>query len=162
MNLSTNQPWDMAGKDGLRVAKALFGEAVDRLAPFQSMETELDGVPCSVLRLCDRNFRIIYPGTLDQKVAAIQAEKQAELWVKQLSWMGAIALPFEQAELLIQQATTRPPHRHTNLPCHCAVPVQIQQIPALLWHHPIQEKPSLEVHLAINHLKQIATYSSFF
>lgn len=112
-----SRAWDMVGKDGLRVAKALFGEAVDRLAPFQSLETELDGVPCSVLRLCDRNFRIIDPGAFDQKVAAIQAEMTADVWVKQLPWIGAIALPFEQAQLLIQKATARPPHRHTNLPC---------------------------------------------
>lgn len=158
MNQSTNQPWDMAGKDGLRMAKALFGAAVDRLAPFQSLETELDGMPCSVLRLCDRNFRIIYPGAFDQKVAAIQAEMPADVWVKQLLWMGAIALPFEQARSLLQHATARPPHRHTNLPCNCAVPIQIQQIPALLWHHPIQEKPSLELHLATHHFEQIGAW----
>ena len=65
------QPWDMAGADGLVAARALFGESVDRLAPFQSMETTLEGLPCAVLRLCDRNFRVTYPGPFDQRVAAL-------------------------------------------------------------------------------------------
>ena len=56
--------WDMAGVDGLEVAQTLFGEKVGHLAPFQSLETVVQDKDCSVLRLCDRNFRIVYPGTL--------------------------------------------------------------------------------------------------
>lgn len=138
------QPWDMAGADGLVAARALFGEAIDHLAPFQSMETTLEGLPCAVLRLCDRNFRITYPSALDQIVAAVQLQ----VWVNQLGWMGAIALPAEQLPAVTAQATVRAPHRLHGLPLHCAVPAQISALPVLLWHHPIAGQPALELHFA--------------
>ena len=43
-------PWDLAGVEGLAVAKQLFGEAATHLAPFQSFETTFEGEPCGVLR----------------------------------------------------------------------------------------------------------------
>ncbi|PZV02918.1 MAG: hypothetical protein DCF32_14500 [Leptolyngbya sp.] len=137
-------PWDMAGVDGLVAARALFGEAIDHLAPFQSMETELEGLPCAVLRLCDRNFRITYPGALDHIVRALQLQ----VWVKQLGWMGAIALPAEQFPAVAAQATVRSPHRLHGLPLHCAVPAQIAILPILLWYHPVADQPVLELHFA--------------
>ena len=50
--------WDFAGVDGGLVARALFGEAAARLSVWQSLDTDWDGSPCSVLRLCEGNFRI--------------------------------------------------------------------------------------------------------
>lgn len=147
------QPWDMAGADGLAAARALFGEAIDHLAPFQSMETELEGLPCAVLRLCDRNFRLTYPGPLDR----IVAELQLNLWVKQLAWMGALVLPHKSSTIdrsadffpsILAQASIRAPHRLHGLPLHCAVPAQILALPVLIWHHPIQGQSALELHLA--------------
>lgn len=137
-------PWDLAGADGLVAARTLFGEAVDHLAPFQSMETTLARLPCAVLRLCDRNFRITYLGHLDQIVAALQLQ----VWVKQLSWMEAITLPAEQFPTIAAQATIKAPHRLHGLPLHCAVPAQISALPILIWHHPIAGQPALELHFA--------------
>lgn len=137
-------PWDLAGADGLVAARALFGQAIDHLAPFQSMETELGGKACAVLRLCDRNFRITYPGPLDQMVTALQLQ----VWIKQLGWMGAIALPAEHFPTIAAQATVRAPHRLHGLPLHCAVPAQISALPILLWHHPVAGQPALELQFA--------------
>ncbi|MBW4483856.1 MAG: hypothetical protein KME14_15045 [Tildeniella torsiva UHER 1998/13D] len=147
------QPWDMAGADGLVAARALFGEAVDHLATFQSMETELEGLPCAVLRLCNRNFRLTYLGPLDR----IVAELQLNLWVKQLAWMGTVVLPNQSSTIpltaqdcspILAQASVRAPHRLRGLPLNCAVPAQIVALPALIWHHPIEGQPALELHLA--------------
>ncbi|PSN16829.1 hypothetical protein C7293_01010 [filamentous cyanobacterium CCT1] len=141
---TVSQPWDMAGADGLVAARALFGEAVDHLAPFQSMETTLDGLPCAVLRLCDRNFRVTYPGPFDQRVAAFSLN----LWVKQLDWLGAIALPAESLPAIAALATVRAPHRLAPLPLHRAVPVQVAQTAVLIWHHHLGDRAALELHLA--------------
>jgi hypothetical protein len=129
-------------------ARALFGEAIDHLAPYQSMETTLEGLPCAVLRLCDRNFRVTYPGPLDQHVADLQLQ----LWVKRLAWMGTLALSNQASTVdltaLIAQAAVRAPHRLHSLPLHCAVPAQIATLPVLIWHHPIAGQPALELHVA--------------
>ena len=144
------QPWDMAGADGLVAARALFGEVVDHLAPFQSLETELEGEACSVLRLCDRNFRITYPGPLDQLIAPLNLQ----LWVTQLPWMAAIIFPSASLPALAAQATVRAPHRLPPLPLHRAVPTQVAQISVLMWHHPMAGQPALELHLANSQIKQ--------
>lgn len=138
------QPWDLAGPDGLEVARALVGETVDHLAPFQSMETVLAGESCAVLRMCDRAFRLTYPGPLDQLVTPLQRQ----VWLKQLPWMGAVALPAQVLPHLAARATVRAPHRLEGLPLHRAVPATLGTIPVLLWHHPIGAQPALELHLA--------------
>ncbi|MGF1516653.1 MAG: hypothetical protein ACFCVB_02450 [Nodosilinea sp.] len=145
----TTQPWDMAGADGLVAARALFGEAVDHLAPFQSLETELEGEACSVLRLCDRNFRLTYPGPLDQLIAPLNLQ----LWVTQLPWMAAITLPVVSLPALAAQATARAPHRLSPLPLHRAVPAHVAKISVLMWHHSIAGQPTLELHLANSQIK---------
>jgi len=147
--VQTTQPWDMAGADGLVAARALFGEAVDHLAPFQSLETVLEGEDCSVLRLGDRNFRITYPGPLDQAIAPLNRQ----LWVTQLAWMAAITLPSGRLPALAAQATARAPHRLCSLPLHRAVPAQVAQTSVLMWHHPIAGQPMLELHLANSQIK---------
>lgn len=141
---TVSSPWDMAGADGLVTARALFGEAIDHLAPFQSMETTLEGLPCAVLRLGDRNFRLSYPGPLDQVVEALRLQ----VWTKQLGWMGAIALSPENFPAITALTTVRAPHRLHGLPLHCALPAQISALPVLIWHHPIEGQSALELHLA--------------
>ncbi|TVQ10010.1 MAG: hypothetical protein EA368_08510 [Leptolyngbya sp. DLM2.Bin27] len=143
------QPWDMAGADGLVAARALFGEAVDHLAPFQSLETELAGEACSVLRLGDRNFRLTYPGPIDQAIAPLSLR----LWVTQLPWMAAITLPIASLPDLADRATARAPHRLSSLPLHRAVPAQVAQISVLVWHHSPGGQPTLELHLASAQIK---------
>ncbi len=144
-----SQPWDMAGADGLVAVRALFGEVVDHLAPFQSLETELEGEACAVLRLGDRNFRLTYPGPLDQAIAPLNLQ----LWVTQLAWMAAITLPSASLPALAAQATVRAPHRLCPLPLHQAVPAQVAKISVLMWHHPIAGQPMLELHLANSQIK---------
>lgn len=136
--------WDMAGVDGLAVAQQLFGEDVGYLAPFQSMETVLGGKDCSVLRLCDRNFRISYSGPFRQLVDPIQAH----IWLRQFDWLTRLYLPINLLSQIISQATVRPPHRLENIPNHHAVPAQLWDIPLLIWQHPIQGQQGLELHLA--------------
>lgn len=141
--------WDMAGVDGLSVAQQIFGTEVGYLAPFQSMETVLDHKNCSVLRLCDRNFRISYPGTFKSYVEPFQAD----IWCQQFDWLTSLVLPTNLFSTILSYATVRPPHRLKNLPDHQAVPIQLGGIPVLLWRHPHQGKASLELHFAKNDLK---------
>lgn len=136
--------WDMAGVDGLAVAIALFGEAVGHLAPFQSLETVVRGEACSVLRLCDRNFRIAYPGPLDSLAVPLQAK----VWVREYDWLGVVAIAPHQLPQLTAQATVRPPHRLQNLPNHQAVPAQVADIAVVIWQHTPRGVPVINLHLA--------------
>ena len=148
-----NSLWDLAGVDGLVVAKQLFGEEVGYLGRFQSLETVLEGKDCSVLRLCDLNFRISYTGYLPQLIP----QPQPTIWLKQFEWLVSLSLPITLLPKIISQATVRPPHRLANTPNHQAVPVQFQGIPILIWQHPNQGKPTLELHLARNEVENLAS-----
>ena len=139
-----NLVWDLAGVDGLAVARQLFGEDVCHLAPFQSLETTLQRQDCSVLRLCDRNFRIVYSGALHQLVGPLEAN----IWLNQFDWLVRLLLPTTMLATISAQATVRPPHRLINIPNHQAVPIQLQTIPLLLWQHSWQGEPTLELHAA--------------
>ena len=136
--------WDLAGVDGLAVARYLFGEGVGYLAPFQSLETTVQGKDCSVLRLCDRNFRIVYPGSLHQLIIPLQAN----IWLKQFDWLVRVFLPTNLLSTISAQAVVRPLHCLTNIPNHQAVPAQLQDIPFLIWQHPWKGQPTLELHAA--------------
>ena len=138
--------WDVTGVDALAVMTEIFGESVGQLAPFQSLETVLGGQDCSVLRLCDRNFRIVAPSL---QVAAQQ------VYLRQFDWLSRIRLPIEQLSLLPPVATVRPPHRLKNLPESCAVPIQVSGIAVLLWHHAYQGQPILEGHTARHSLETL-------
>ncbi|MEM8502931.1 MAG: hypothetical protein AAF716_07235 [Cyanobacteria bacterium P01_D01_bin.1] len=146
-----NNLWDMCGADGLEVAQSLFGEEVTYLAPFQSIETGLDGEDCSVLRLCDRNFRIRYPGPLDQRVSLERC-----VWIKQYEWLGSLLFPIEQLSILVKDATVRAPHRFENLPNHQALPARFRDIPLLIWRHSIQGNPAVELHVAQTDLERLS------
>ncbi|MEM9904658.1 MAG: hypothetical protein AAF921_06515 [Cyanobacteria bacterium P01_D01_bin.44] len=148
--------WDLTGPDGLHAARTLFGEAVDHLAPFQSLETKLQGSPCSVLRLCDRNFRITHEGNFASMINALKMNTlKMNVRVKQFDWLGSILLPDSLFPTLAKQATVRPPHRLKTLPNHRAVPARINNIPALIWRHPLQAKPIIELHSARTDLETL-------
>ena len=80
--------WDIAGVDGLPVARALFGEGAARLSVWQSLDTEWGGAPCSVLRLCEGNFRVgLYGGDADALGQALkEAARGRRVWVKPSGW----------------------------------------------------------------------------
>ncbi|MGF1568361.1 MAG: hypothetical protein ACFCVD_09870 [Nodosilinea sp.] len=151
MTIVLDRPWDMAGVDGHRAARALFGEAVDHLAPFQSLETKLGGMPCGVLRLGDHNFRIAYPGPLGEQVAALQMK----VWVRQLPWMSAVAVPMEQFQKIAAQATVRAPHRLRGLPMHRAVPAQVEAISVLIWRRLLNGQSILELNMATSSVERL-------
>ena len=143
--------WDMAGVDALDVAKSIFGEEVGYLAPFQSLETVVQGKGCSVLRLGDRNFRIVYSDTLHHLVTTLPSR----VWLKQYDWLSTVTLPIEQLPVLLKKATVRAPHRLVNLPGHQAVPARIDDIATLIWRHPVQAKPAVELHMAQANLDRL-------
>ena len=136
--------WDMAGSDALAVAQQLFGRQIGYLSPFQSIETSLEGCDCSVLRLCDRNFRIRYSNPLDRLINPLQRC----VWVKQYDWLSMHSLPIEQLPTLAKMATARPPHRLANLPNNQAVPANFKGIPILIWRHSVRGEPAVELHAA--------------
>lgn len=142
-------PWDMAGRDGRAVAKQLFGDRVDQLAAFQSLEITFEGEPCGVLRLCDRNFRISYPGPLDKIVQSLNRN----VWIQQFPWLASASVLSQHWALLNHEITVRPPHRMTPFPNNRAVPVQINSVSFLLWKRNSLNTRNLEIHgdrLAIN------------
>ncbi|MGB3786448.1 MAG: hypothetical protein WA949_00455 [Phormidesmis sp.] len=154
--------WDMAGVDGLEAAQSLFGEEVIYLSRFQSVETVLAGKECSVLRLCDRNFRIRYSGPLDQLITdqlitdQLITPLQHCIWIKQYSWLGTLTFPIEQLPAFIENATTRAPHRLTDLPNNQALPARFKDIPLLAWRHNIQGNPAVELHAAQTDLDRLS------
>ena len=148
-----NSLWDLAGVDGLAVAKRLFGEDVGYLGRLQSPETTLAWQDCSVLRLCDRNFRIVYAGPLQQLITPLKAK----IWLKQFDWLARLSLPISLLPEIISQATVRPPHRLKDIPNHRAVPAQLQGMPLLIWQHPHQGQPILELHAARQDLKTLTS-----
>lgn len=156
------QLWDFAGIDGLQMAKTLFGDTVDRLAVFQSIETHLLRCPCSVLRLCETNFRVVWyedhpelPQILQQSAIGRQ------VWLRQFDWLGAMVLPdptLSQAhfaiDLLLNIAIPKPPHR-LQLPIGGAAPARIDGVSVLIWRHLICEQPAFEIHTATKDLQFI-------
>ena len=145
--------WDMAGVDGLAVARKSFGDSVGHLAPFQSMETVLAGNACSVLRLCDRNFRIVYRGPLQPLIEP----HQGNIWLRQFDWLTRVTLPASALSQITSQATVRPPHRLDPLPNNRAVPAQLLGIPLLIWRHSQQGQSVLELHLANKNAETLAS-----
>lgn len=169
--------WDLAGPDALSVAIHVWGESVGQLAAFQSLETELQGQSCSVLRLCDRNFRILYPYSLDRCIDAhlkraapfspnhtYPIHDSVQYWIKQYSWLSRLCLPAGQLLPLTQQAAVRPPHRLTNLPNHQSVPAHLPtfcgEIPLLIWQHSVKGQPILELHTACKTFQPLLSHLS--
>ena len=157
LDLSGYQLWDFAGIDGLQFAKALFGEGSGRIAPFQSFETSLNGYWCSVLRLCEGNFRLGLQGdatVVEQAIAQLQPNYQ--VWVKRCASIGAIALPETPGlNLLPQIAIPKPPHRLEGLQLNCAAPTRIDGISVLIWLHQVLGQPAFELHTAIKDVEAV-------
>lgn len=168
IDLQDSQLWDFAGVDGLQFAKHLLGESVDRIAPFQSLETSLDSYSCSLLRLCENNFRLRFSGNdararesarekgaeLEQKMRSLQVGLQ--VWVKPLIWMAGLALPEAiAASRLLQLVTPKPPHRLEGLQPNCAVPGRLDERAVLVWRHSISGQPVFELHAATKDIQII-------
>lgn len=147
----TTQLWDIAGADGLEVAEQLFGKSVGYLSPFQSVETVLKNEACSVLRLCDRNFRIRYGAPLDQLVTPLNRC----VWVKRYPWLTSLTISTKQLLVLTEHLTVRAPHRLAHFPNHQALPACLETIPLLIWRHLIEGKPGIELQVAQKDLRRL-------
>ncbi len=143
--------WDIAGIDGLQVAKQLFGAKIDRIAPFQSLETQLDGADCSVLRLCEANFRIGWTGEPAVFLAIMQPLLSHKIWLKQFNWLAVLRLretdgwhDFDWGSI----AVAKPPHRLSGLADHCAAPARLNGKALLIWRHSVLGEPAVEFQMA--------------
>lgn len=138
--------WDFAGEDGLQAAIALFSPAVSRIAPFQSLETTFQQQPCSVLRLCENNFRVAF--STDIPFQAAIAALGLKIWVKRCS-AAVLGLPPEVGlQRLAAIATTKPMYTLTPFPRDRAVPARIDGQAILAWHHGHHGQPRLEIQTA--------------
>ncbi len=144
--------WDIAGVDGLAVAQSLG--PVERLAPFQSLETEVAGQPCSVLRLCEGNFRIGWAGE-SSELETLLAVQNRRCWIKQFDWLGTLVLPASVELDWASLAIPKPPHRLVGLANHCAAPARIDGLALLFWRHPVLGQPVIELQMAQPHQDQI-------
>ena len=148
--------WDFAGFDGLALARSLFGVNVSDLSAYQSMETECEGTACSLLRLCENNFRVsVYEdAALEQGLQAAAIGRR--VWVKP-SVLTSLLLDDGQAawESLTQAGTAKPPHRLIGLPQERAVPVHFGEPAALVWRHPVRGVSSIEVQTAAADLEAV-------
>lgn len=155
INLTDSSLWDFVGIDGLSLAKTL-DSAADRLAPFQSLETTIDDQPCSLLRLCEGNFRLRVHSHVDV-AASLQVQPSGlRVWLRQCPWMSAIALP-EAVGLrqLPTLAMPKPPHRLEGMVGDRAVPARIHGISVLVWRHVVGGQPAFELHTATRDVKHI-------
>lgn len=140
--------WDIAGIDGLEAMRYLVGKEIDRIAPFQSLETQIGGVDCSVLRLCEGNFRISCGEASENIPQALSSLPVQRVWVRQFDWLASIVLPAADLTLLEAIAVPKPPHRLMNLPQNCAISARIDGISVLVWRHLIFGQPMLELNTA--------------
>lgn len=148
--------WDFAGVDGLALARALFGTEVSHLAAFQSLQTECGGAACSLLRLCENNFRVRADGKPAQLADTLcEAASGRQVWVKP-SALASLLLEEEEWRLLRGAASVKPPHRLTELPVSRAVPARIAGCAVLVWHHPINGINTLEVQTAPDDLGKVS------
>jgi hypothetical protein len=156
LSLEHFQLLDFAGIDGLQLAKALVGQQAERLAPFQSLEAVVQDQPCSLLRLCEGNFRLRVQGNPDLEPFLQSYSSGWRAWVKSHAWMGAIALPeLIGFKILADLAVPKPPHRLKALPVNCAIPARIDGLSVLIWRHHLLNQPILELHTAIAHVEII-------
>ncbi|MEO1125614.1 MAG: hypothetical protein AAFW84_14620 [Cyanobacteria bacterium J06635_15] len=149
--LQVNPPnyhlWDFAGVDGLQVAIALFTPAINHIAPFQSLTSEFNQQPCTVLRLCENNFRVALPAEMpfDQAVSDLGLN----VWIKPCQ-TATLVLPADFGlQHLAKIATTKPIYTLNPFPLNQAVPARINGIAILVWHHPWQGQPRLTIQTAL-------------
>jgi hypothetical protein len=141
--------WDWAGVDGLQFGKALFGEPIGKIAPFQSIETHYQDIPCSVLRLCEGNFRLSLPREISLEGALAQST-HFRIWIKPCEQLTTIILPEAIAlDLLPQIAVTKPIYRLEAIAPHCALPARIENIAVLVWRHTLQGQAIIELQVSL-------------
>lgn len=171
LHLSHAERWDIAGIDGLQVSRLLFGDRVNQIAPFQSLETtvEIDSgsIPGSILRLCEGNFRIVCYHPVSSHHASQgdafpleqsfqQMQTQYRVWVKRFDWLSAIVMPESVGLTLLPEiATTKPPYRLQGMAIDRAVPARIAGRSVLIWRHPVLEQPAFELHTATKDIETI-------
>lgn len=156
--LDRYQLWDIAGVDGLQVVKSLTKcDRVTTIAPFQSLETTINGDHCAILRLCEGNFRIGWQGDRAILESALEPLiKSQRVWVQRFNWLGAITIPESVGiDYLPQIAVAKPPHRLALLKCDRAVPARIDDISVLIWRHLVLNQPAFELHTALTNLELI-------
>lgn len=147
-----HQLWDWAGVDGLQFAQALFGEAIAKIAPFQSIEASYRDTPCSVLRLCEGNFRIAVSPDVPFEHQTQPLRTGLRMWLKPSDRMEAIALPDALGQSLLPAiASTKPIYRLNGLQLNCAVPARIGDIAVLVWRHAPAATPIYEIQVAASH-----------
>lgn len=142
--------WDFAGVDSLQAACYLFGEAVDQLAVFQSLEANFDAHSCSILRLAENNFRVAL--SRDHGLDLALEDTDFKVWVRhrnpfqKASWIRQASTAGDRMAVLIVPkalgqaclpvlATTQPMYSVSDLPLHQAVPARIGETAILIWHH---------------------------
>ncbi|MBE9065033.1 hypothetical protein [cf. Phormidesmis sp. LEGE 11477] len=145
--------WDFAGADGLQAAIALFTPAISHTAPFQSLSATFNRRPCSVLRLCENNFRVALSEQLafDEAIAALNLK----VWSKPCPAVNLIVPTELGLKRLPEIATTKPLYTLTPFPCDRAVPAHIDAITVLAWHHLWQEQPRLTIQTAAANANKI-------
>lgn len=141
--------WDWAGVDGLLFGQAIFGDAIAKLAPFQSVDLSLDQVPCAVLRLGEGNFRVAIAHEAPFLKRVPDAKGVLKVWVKPCNDLSAIALPeAEGLNLLPRIATTKPIFNLEAIAPNCAIPARIQGMSVLVWRHRIHQAGAIELQMA--------------
>lgn len=157
MILERDRLWDIAGVDGLQVVKAIVGDRITTIAPFQSLETTIYGNHCSILRLCEGNFRLAYLGNPKVLESAMQEFQGYRVWLKRFQWLGAISISESFGlKYLPQIAVAKPPHRLESLECDRALPARIDGISVLIWRHQVLEQQAFELHTSLKNLELIS------
>lgn len=153
------QLWDIAGVDGLQVMKTVVGPSIDRIAPFQSMEVKIDQVPCSILRLCEGNFRIRFQGDASDLLLRLNTAIEGQrVWLQQFPWLGSMLAPEAIAlRDLSSIAIPKPPFHLSALALHCAAPARMDGISVLVWRHLLDGRDRLELQVARTQFEAIAT-----
>lgn len=138
--------WDFAGVDGLQVAIKLFSSSVSYLAPYQSLTSECNRQPCSVLRLCEHNFRVALPEqeNFEQAIARLELD----VWVKTSPTANLLMSADSGLARLAQLATTKPFFTLDPFPLNRAVPARIHGVAILAWHHLWQAQPRVLIQTA--------------
>jgi hypothetical protein len=150
LDLSNYHLWDLAGIDGLQVAKTLFGPAADTIAAWRSQELSWQGQPLSLLRLCENNFRIGLQGKPQPLITALQTVvADDQVWWRPCDRMMSVAIPAAIGiDLLPQIAIPKPPHRLVGLPDNCALPCRIEGSAVVVWQHCLLGQPAFELQTA--------------
>lgn len=165
--------YDFAGFDGLAVAKKLFGDAIDRIAAFQSADYSIlhehlstehlstdhqsSSLPYAVLRLCENNFRVRVPVQQQAlfQTAFSQAQRGQRVWLQQFDWLGRLSVPEAMLPALTDLIVPKAPHRIVGLGLNCAAPGRINATAVLVWRHQVMEAPAVELHLSTSAIESV-------